>query len=227
MKRAVVLLSGGLDSSTALAWAVRRQGWTCHSIAFDYGQRHRIEIDAAAKVAAALAVADHRIVHVDLRAIGGSALTDDIAVPKDAQAGGIPVTYVPVRNLIFLSLAAALGESVDASHLVIGANVVDYPGYPDCRPEFLRAFAEALRLGSKCGVEGRPMSIAAPLLHMRKSDIIALGLELGLDYGLTHSCYDPDPAGHACGRCDACRLRRRGFADLGKVDPLQYAGTEP
>ncbi len=221
MTTAVVLLSGGLDSSTALAWARREKGYQCHSVAFDYGQRHRIELEAAARVAQALDVIDHRVIRVDLAAIGGSALTDDIAVPKDQPDDGhIPVTYVPARNLIFLSLAAGLAEVTGASRLVIGANVIDYSGYPDCRPEFLHAFAEAARIGTRRGAEGHALHIDAPLIRLKKSEIITLGLRLGLDYGLTHSCYDPDEQGRPCGHCDACRFRLQGFAELGISDPL-------
>ncbi|RMG90702.1 MAG: 7-cyano-7-deazaguanine synthase QueC, partial [Zetaproteobacteria bacterium] len=216
MSHAVVLLSGGLDSSTALAWAVRRQGWTCHTLAFDYGQRHKIELDAASSVARSLGVRDHRVIRVDLRTIGGSALTDDMEVPKDShKESGIPVTYVPARNLVFLSLAAGLAESVHASHIVIGANIVDYSGYPDCRPAFLEAFEQCARLGTKAGVEGKPLSIEAPLLHLHKYQIIKLGLELGLDYSLTRSCYDPLPDGMPCGHCDSCHFRLEGFRRAG------------
>ena len=222
MTTAVVLLSGGLDSSTALAWAIRRQGWRCHSIAFDYGQRHRHELAASRRVAEALGVARHHVIRVDLAAIGGSALTDKFDVPKDAENNGIPITYVPARNLVFLSLAAALAETVEAERLVIGANIVDYSGYPDCRPEFLEAFRRAAELGTKRGVEGHPLAIDAPLIRMSKAEIIRLGLDLGLDYALTHSCYDPAPDGRPCGHCDSCRFRRQGFAELGLADPLPY-----
>ncbi len=222
MTTAVVLLSGGLDSSTALAWAIRRQGWCCHSIAFDYGQRHRHELAASRRVAEALGVARHHVIRVDLAAIGGSALTDEFDVPKDAENNGIPITYVPARNLVFLSLAAALAETVAAERLVIGANIVDYSGYPDCRPEFLEAFRRAAELGTKRGVEGHPLAIDAPLIRMSKAEIIRLGLDLGLDYALTHSCYDPAPDGRPCGHCDSCRFRRQGFAELGLADPLPY-----
>lgn len=222
-RHAVVLLSGGLDSSTALAWAVKRQGWQCHTVAFDYGQRHRVELEASANVAAAFGISDHRVIAVDLRTIGDSALTSDQPVPKDeAESGGIPTTYVPARNLIFLSLAAGLAESVGADRLVIGANVVDYSGYPDCRPEFMNAFVRAAMLGTKSGVEGRELKVAAPLIELNKSEIIALGLELGLDYSLTRSCYDPLPDGSPCGHCDSCFYRRRGFAGIGARDPLPY-----
>jgi len=221
--RAVVLLSGGLDSSTALAWAIRRQGWQCHTVAFDYGQRHRIELEASARVADALGVQDHRVIRVELRAIGHSALTSDQPVPKDeAEQSGIPSTYVPARNLVFLSLAAGLAETVGATRLVIGANVVDYSGYPDCRPEFLDAFVRAALLGTRAGSERGVLEIAAPLIRLDKSEIIALGLKLGLDYGLTRSCYDPLPDGSPCGHCDSCFYRRRGFAQLGERDPLRY-----
>ena len=221
MSRAVVLLSGGLDSSTALAWAIHEKGYHCHSVAFDYGQRHRIELEAAARVAKAFGVTDHRIIRVDLAAIGGSALTADIDVPKDQhETNDIPVTYVPARNLIFLSLAAGLAEVVKASHLVIGANIVDYSGYPDCRPKFLDAFARAANLGTKAGTLAHDMQVDAPLIQLKKSEIIALGLRLGLDYALTHSCYDPDVSGAPCGHCDACRFRLQGFTELGETDPL-------
>jgi len=221
--RAVVLLSGGLDSSTALAWAVRKQGWECYSVAFDYGQRHRIELKASTRVATSLNVAEHRVLHVNLSDIGGSALTSEIAVPKDQEtAHGIPVTYVPARNLIFLSIATALTERIQASRIVIGANIIDYSGYPDCRPEFFDAFCKAAQLGTKAGAEGQTLSIETPLIRLKKSEIIALGLSLGLDYSLTHSCYDPAPNGEPCGHCDSCRFRRQGFAELGEEDPLVY-----
>jgi len=224
--KAVVLLSGGLDSSTALAWAIKEQGWDCHTVAFDYGQRHRIELQASEQVARAFDVTDHRIIKVDLRSIGHSALTSDMPVPKDeADASGIPSTYVPARNLIFLSLAAGLAETVGATRLVIGANVVDYSGYPDCRPEFMHAFVRTALLGTKAGSEGGELEIATPLLSLKKSEIIALGLNLGLDYGLTRSCYDPLPEGLPCGHCDSCYFRREGFADLGLSDPLTYPKT--
>jgi len=224
MNRAVVLLSGGLDSSTALAWAVREQGWYCHTLAFDYGQRHKIELEAAAQVAQSMDINDHRVIRVDLQAIGGSALTADIDVPKDSHDDtNIPVTYVPARNLVFLSLAAGFAETVQADRIVIGANIVDYSGYPDCRPEFLDAFARAATLGTKAGAEGRPLQVVAPLLQLDKSEIITLGLRLGLDYSLTRSCYDPLPDGTPCGHCDSCHYRREGFARLGKSDPLPYA----
>jgi len=221
--KAVVLLSGGLDSSTALAWAVKKMGWSCATLAFDYGQRHRIELQASARVAAAFGVHDHRVLHVDLATIGGSALTSNQAVPKDHQdKNSIPATYVPARNLIFLSMAAAFAEARQASRLVIGANIVDYSGYPDCRPEFFSSLAQTLKLGTRAGIEGHEVRIETPLIHLKKSEIIAMGLDLGMDYALTHSCYDPTPEGKPCGRCDSCLYRRQGFAELGMDDPLPY-----
>ncbi|MES0371259.1 MAG: 7-cyano-7-deazaguanine synthase QueC [Mariprofundaceae bacterium] len=223
-EKAVVLLSGGLDSATALAWATKVQGWQCHTVAFDYGQRHRIELKASENVARSLGIQDHRIISVDLAAIGGSALTEDIAVPKDHHDdSAIPITYVPARNMVFLSLASGLAETVGASKIVIGANVVDYSGYPDCRPEFLNSFAKTATLGTKAGAEGSPVEVVAPLLELDKSEIIALGLKLGLDYGLTRSCYDPLPDGMPCGHCDSCIFRLEGFAKLSKTDPLPYS----
>lgn len=226
---AVVLLSGGLDSATALAIAIAREH-RAHALVVDYGQRHRCELDAAGRVAKALGAASCRTVSVDLRSIGGSALTDDIDVPQ-ADAGdpdapieaGIPVTYVPARNLVFLSIAAALAETLGAERVFCGVNAVDYSGYPDCRPEFINAFAAAASLATKAGVEGTPLTIETPLMRLPKAEIIRLGADLGVDYGLTHSCYAPDPTGAACGRCDSCRIRRRGFADAGVPDPTRYA----
>ncbi len=220
---AVVLLSGGLDSSTALAWAIKEKAWHCYTLAFDYGQRHRIELAASQRIAAALGVQEHRVLRVDLASIGGSALTSDIDVPKDHQkTGSIPVTYVPARNLIFLSMAAAFAEARGASHLVIGANIVDYSGYPDCRSEFFAAFAQTLKLATRAGAEGSDTHIETPLINLKKSEIIALGLKLGLDYSLTHSCYDPTSDGRPCGHCDSCLYRRSGFNALGLSDPLPY-----
>ncbi len=224
MSRAAVLLSGGLDSATAAAWA-RGAGFEVTALSVDYGQRHRVELDAARRVAGQLGIADHRVVAVDLRAIGGSALTADVAVPKDREeiGGDVPVTYVPARNTVFLALLTGLAEVVGATDLVIGANVQDYSGYPDCRPEFLRAFAEVARLGTRAGVEGARFAVHAPLLHLSKAGIIRLGAALGVDYALTLSCYDPPAAFVHCGRCDACRLRRAGFVEAGIPDPSTYA----
>jgi 7-cyano-7-deazaguanine synthase len=227
MKKAVCLLSGGLDSATALACA-RRDGFATCALSFDYGQRHRVELEAAARVARHLGAAEHRVFRIDLRAFGGSALTADIAVPKDRDpahlAREIPVTYVPARNTVFLSIALAWAEVLGASDIYIGVNAVDYSGYPDCRPEFIRAFEQMANLATKAGVEGRQrLRIHTPLLHLSKAGIIRLGLELGVDFSLTHSCYDP-AAGLACGRCDSCLLRKAGFAEAGVPDPLPYAG---
>lgn len=230
-RRAVVLLSGGLDSTTCLAWA-KAQGWTCATLAVDYGQRHRNELDVARRVAAEFGIADHRQVAVDLRAIGGSALTGDIPVPKERSAaemsGGIPVTYVPARNLVFLSVALGLAETLEARDLVAGMNAIDYSGYPDCRPEFVRAFEAVANLATKAGVEGARFAVHTPLMSLDKAGIIRLGLSLGVDYSITHSCYDPLPDGAACGRCDACGLRARGFREAGVPDPTRYApGVTP
>jgi len=225
--RAVVLLSGGLDSATTLAVA-RRDGRVCHAVTFDYGQRHRFELEAARRVAMLLGATSHRVVRLDPRAFAGSALTaEGPAVPKDrdegAMGGDIPVTYVPARNLVFLSVAMGVAESVGAGEIFIGANAVDYSGYPDCRPAFLEAFERAANLATKVGVEGEGVRVRAPLVDLTKAEIVRLGVELGVDYGLTHSCYDPDEAGRACGRCDACVLRRRGFEEAGAADPTVYA----
>ncbi len=225
-KQAVVLLSGGLDSATVLAIA-RDEGYACHCLSFDYGQRHSVELEASARVAAALGAASHRIARVDLRAFGGSALTADIAVPKDRDsahlAEAIPVTYVPARNIIFLSFALGLAEVQGAQDIFIGANAVDYSGYPDCRPEFIEAFARMAAVGTKAGVEGRPFRIQTPIIALSKAEIIRRGHALGVDYSLTHSCYDPSPTGLACGGCDSCQLRRAGFAAAGIPDPTRYA----
>lgn len=224
---AVVLLSGGLDSATVLAIA-RAAGHSCHCLTFDYGQRHRFELRAAERVANQMRAASWHIQTIDLRAAGGSALTSDIAVPKgrDAQAmeHGIPITYVPARNLIFLSMAIAWCEVLRAQHLYIGVNAVDYSGYPDCRPAFVEAFERAANLATRAGVEGTaPVRIETPIIEMSKAQIIRRGLELGVDYALTHSCYDPDAVGRACGGCDSCILRRRGFEQAGVADPTVYA----
>jgi 7-cyano-7-deazaguanine synthase len=225
-RKAVVLLSGGLDSTTCLAMA-KAQGFTPVCLAVRYGQRHSVELERARAVAAALGAEDFRVVDLDLRAIGGSALTAEIAVPKDrderAMGAGIPVTYVPARNTVFLALALGLAEVVGATDLFIGVNAVDYSGYPDCRPEFIRAFEGLANLATKAGVEGARFTIHAPLSGMTKADIIREGTRLNVDYSLTHSCYDPAPDGRACGRCDSCLLRKRGFAEAGVKDPTRYA----
>ena len=220
-RHAVVLLSGGLDSATALAVA-RRQGFVCHALSVDYGQRHAAELDAARRVAGALGVADHRVVSLDLRAIGGSALTDPALGVPESPTAGIPVTYVPARNTVLLGLALGLAEVLDAGDLFIGVNAVDYSGYPDCRPEFIAAFEALARLGTKRGIEGGRITVHAPLQHLSKAAIIRLGVSLGLDYALTVSCYQSDVQGRACGRCDACRLRRAGFESAGISDPTRY-----
>jgi 7-cyano-7-deazaguanine synthase len=220
-RAAVVLLSGGLDSATCLAIA-RSQGFEPLCLSIDYGQRHAIELERAKQIAQA-AGAPLRIVSLDLRAIGGSALTDEIPVPKAPEtSSGIPTTYVPARNTIFLSLALGLAEVVGARDIFIGVNAIDYSGYPDCRPEFIRAFESLARLATKAGVEGALFSIHAPLSGMNKAQIIREGVRLGVDYAATHSCYDPAPDGRACGQCDSCRLRRRGFAEAGVPDPTRY-----
>lgn len=220
--RAVVLLSGGLDSAVALAIAIA-EGRECHALSIDYGQRHRVELAAAEAVAHSLGARSHRVVEVGLRSIGGSALTDDVPVP-DAGGEGIPATYVPARNLVFLSVAAGLAEMLGAEELFIGANVVDYSGYPDCRPEFLRAFEEAARLGTVAGTEGRGLTVRSPLVAWDKPAIIREGFRLGVDFGLTRSCYSPGPDGGACGRCDSCAIRARGFAAVGVPDPAMDRG---
>ena len=230
MKPAIVLLSGGLDSATTLAMA-RRDGYEPHAMTFRYGQRHAVEVEAAHHVARAMAVADHVVVDVDLHSIGGSALTGQGEIPKDrsaAQMGsGIPSTYVPARNTVFLALALAWAESLGAFDLFVGVNCVDYSGYPDCRPEFLAAFETMANLATKAGVEGAGrFRVHAPLLHLDKAAIIRRGLDLGVDFGLTHSCYDPTPEGLACGRCDSCRIRLDAFATLGLTDPVPYVSAD-
>lgn len=225
-RRAVVLLSGGLDSATTLAIAVE-QGYQAHALTLRYGQRHELEVDAACRLAESMPVVRHVITAVDLRAFGGSALTGDLAVPKGGRivpdSEDIPVTYVPARNTIFLSMALAWAEVLQASDIFIGVNAVDYSGYPDCRPEFLVAFEKLAGLGTRAGVEGsRPFRIHAPLIDLTKAEIIRRGLALGVDYGMTRSCYDPDDSGAACGECDSCRLRLAGFAAAGARDPAPY-----
>lgn len=221
IKKAVVLVSGGLDSATVLAMA-RRQGYACHALSFDYGQRHHVELQAAARVASALGAVEHKIIKLDLAGIGGSALTDAaIAVPE--QAGeGIPVTYVPARNTVFLALALGWAEVLEAQDIFIGVNAVDYSGYPDCRPAFIAAFEKTANLATKAGVEGRPFHIHTPLIQLSKAGIIQEGLRLGVDYAGTVSCYQADEQGRACGRCDSCRLRREGFVAAGVADPTRY-----
>ncbi len=237
-KRAVVLLSGGLDSATTLAIA-REEGYECHALSVRYGQRHALELEAASRVAAAIGATEHRIVDVNLRAIGGSALTDDaIAVPT-TPGEGIPVTYVPARNTVFLALALGHAEAVEAHDIFVGVSSIDYSGYPDCRPEFIAAFEQLAQLATRAGVEGETMRIHAPLIRLSKADTIRRGTKLGVDYGLTLSCYQPVAGGSgsgsavadavrsialACGRCDSCRLRRQGFEAVGVPDPTRYAG---
>jgi len=222
---AVVLLSGGLDSATTLAIA-REQGFACHAISFNYGQRHGIELKAAKRVADHLGVASHRWVTLDLRTFGGSSLTDEIDVPKDRDeaqmAASIPVTYVPARNTIFLSYALALAEVIGSGDIFLGVNAVDYSGYPDCRPQYIIAFEQMANLATKAAVEGRTLRIHTPLIDWPKTRIIERGLELGVNYALTHSCYDPDSEGKACGRCDSCRLRLAAFEQLGSQDKAPY-----
>jgi 7-cyano-7-deazaguanine synthase len=222
MKSAIVLLSGGLDSATALAIA-RSQGFRTFALSVHYGQRHVAELEAAAKVAAALGAHEHRVMGVDLAGIGGSALTDSAVAIPEAPSSGIPVTYVPARNTLLLSLALGWAEVVGAGDIFVGVNFLDYSGYPDCRPEFIDAFQRLAQLATKAGVEGSRMTIQAPLIRMTKADIIRTGRELGIDYGMTVSCYQADAAGRACGRCDSCRLRAAGFAAAGVPDPTRYA----
>jgi 7-cyano-7-deazaguanine synthase len=226
MKPAIVLLSGGLDSATVLAMA-RDQGFAPAALTFRYGQRHAVEIEAARRVAAAMGVTDHRIADIDLRVFGGSALTSDMAVPKgreDAEiASGIPVTYVPARNTIMLSFALAFAEVIDAADIFVGVNAVDYSGYPDCRPDYIAAFERMANLATKAAVaEGRHLTIHTPLIHLTKAEIIRHGIALGVDYSITSTCYDPDSQGRACGFCDSCHLRLKGFAEAGIADPAPY-----
>ncbi len=220
-KRAVILLSGGLDSATVVAMA-RADGYSCYTMSFDYGQRHRAELDAAARVARDLGVVEHKVIGINLNGIGGSALTDSsIAVPE-TPGEGIPVTYVPARNTVFLSLALGWAEVLGARDIFIGVNAVDYSGYPDCRPEFIEAFERLANLATKAGVEGDGFRIQAPLQNLSKADIVKAGTRLGVDYGLTVSCYQADAQGRACGKCDSCRLRAEGFASAAVADPTRY-----
>ena len=224
---AVILLSGGIDSATAAAMA-KNQGFELHALSCHYGQRHERELESAKQIAAALRATSHRVIRFDLRAIGGSALTDQIEVPTGRSESeisqGIPVTYVPARNTIFLSFALALAERIEAQDIFFGANQLDYSGYPDCREEYIRAFEQMANLATKAGIEGKSrLTIRTPLLHMTKAEIIKTGLELGMDYGLTWSCYDPRPDGRACGLCDSCQLRLKGFKEAGAIDPITYA----
>lgn len=223
MKKAVILYSGGLDSTTCMAIA-REQGFALYALSFNYGQRHAVELEMARQFAPLVGTAKHLVIDIDMRQVGGSALTDDIAVPKDiGDTSQIPVTYVPARNTIFLSFALGWAEVLGASDIFIGVNALDYSGYPDCRPEFIEAFQNMANLATKTGVEGNPYRIHAPLLDLTKGQIIQRGLDLGVDYRLTHSCYDPTPEGLSCGHCDSCRLRLKGFADIDQKDPLTYA----
>ena len=226
MKPAIVLSSGGLDSTTCLAIAKSENFSPIYSMSFDYGQRHRQELDAAAAIARSMNVAEHRVIQIDLRQFGKSALTAAIDVPKDrddsAMGSSIPITYVPARNTIFLSYSLAWAEVLGVSDVFIGVNAVDYSGYPDCRPEFLAAYQAMANLATRAGVEGSAFKIHAPLIQLTKAQIIRRGLSLGVDYGMTHSCYDPDSEGRACGLCDSCFLRKRGFAEAGVPDPTRY-----
>lgn len=226
MKHAVVLLSGGLDSATTLAIA-RSQGYETYALSFDYGQRHQRELEAARKIAKSLGTKEHRIVKIDNQIFAGSALTDDVDVPKarsEKEIGsGIPPTYVPARNTIFLAHALAWAETIPAGHIFIGANAIDYSGYPDCRPEFIALFETLANLATKAGTEGARIQIHAPLLQLSKADIVRKAVELNVDLSLTHSCYDPTPEGRACGKCDSCQLRLKGFREAGVADPIKYA----
>ena len=230
MKHAVVLLSGGLDSATALAIAIAN-GYETHALSFDYGQRHVCEVEAAQRVAKALGAMEHRVAKIDLRLFGGSALTNGVDVPKlrneDEIGRGIPPTYVPARNTIFLAYALGWAEVLDAGHIFIGVNAIDYSGYPDCRPEFIAMFEMLANIGTKAGVEGRRFQIHAPLVKFSKAQIIGKATELNVDLSLTHSCYDPTPGGLACGECDSCQLRVKGFREAGLTDPIKYARVAP
>jgi 7-cyano-7-deazaguanine synthase len=224
--RAVVLLSGGIDSATTLAFA-KHGGYRVYALSIDYGQRHRIELAAARRVATAVGVEQHLVFPIELTAMGGSALTSNIKVPKhrpeSQRSAAIPITYVPARNTIFLSVALAWAEAIGAEAIFIGANAIDYSGYPDCRPEFIEAFQKMANLATKASIEGRQIVVQAPLIHLTKAEIIRKGIELGLDYALTSSCYDPAIDGHACGACDSCLIRKKGFAEAGVLDPTRYS----
>jgi len=228
---AIILSSGGIDSTTCLAIAAQDGFRPLYSLSFDYGQRHRHELDAARRVAAAFAVAEHRVITIDLRQFGGSALTANLDVPKDRpqaqMSAEIPITYVPARNTIFLSYALAWAEVLAVRDIFVGVNAIDYSGYPDCRPEYIEAFQRMANLATKMTVTGPPLTIHTPLIRLSKAEIIRRGTQLGVDYGLTHSCYDPDPEGRACGRCDSCLLRKKGFAEAGVPDPTRYASQAP
>ncbi|MCB1614103.1 MAG: 7-cyano-7-deazaguanine synthase QueC [Lysobacterales bacterium] len=226
MSSAIILLSGGLDSATVLAMA-RAAGHRCYALSVDYRQRHRAELVAARRIAETLGAHEHRVIPLDLRAIGGSALTDDTIDVPESPTSGIPVTYVPARNTLMLSLALAYGEVIGANDLYIGVNAVDYSGYPDCRPEFIAAYQRMARLATKTGVEGAAITIHAPIIDLSKAEIIRRGIALGVDYGMTVSCYQADGEGRACGRCDSCRLRREGFAEAGVPDPTRYQPAAP
>jgi len=226
MKRAVVLLSGGIDSTTTLAIAIT-EGYEAYALSFNYGQRHQIETKAARRVADSLGIKEHRVAKIDLRLFGGSALTDDVDVPKKRSEGeiarGIPVTYVPARNTIFLAYALAWAELIPAADIFLGVNAIDYSGYPDCRPEFIEAFERVANLGTRAGVEGPRFHVHTPLIKFSKADIIRKAVDLGVNLSLTHSCYDPSPVGLACGECDSCLLRLKGFREAGIKDPIRYA----
>jgi 7-cyano-7-deazaguanine synthase len=223
MKRAVVLVSGGLDSATTLAICIR-EGFEAYALSFEYGQRHQLELQAAKRVAESLGASEHRIIRIDLRAFGGSALTDSIPVPKNrTESADIPITYVPARNTIFLSYALAWCEVLGAADIFFGANAIDYSGYPDCRPEFIKGFEDLANLATKAGVGGTQFHVHAPLVAMSKSEIIQKGIDLGVDFSLTHSCYDPTQDSAACGECDSCRIRLDGFRQAGITDPIRYA----
>lgn len=223
--KAVILYSGGLDSTTCMAIA-RSQGFSPYAMSFSYGQRHSVELELAKANAGKMGAVDHLVVEFDYRKVGGSALTSDLSVPKDGVGSEIPVTYVPARNTIFLSFALGWAEVLGAKDIFIGVNALDYSGYPDCRPEYIAAFEKMANLATKAGIEGNPFRINTPLIDLTKADIIRKGLELGVDYSLTHSCYDPTPEGVACGLCDSCRLRLKGFIEAGVPDPIRYAAKD-